>query len=302
MSESHIACPLVSVVIPFLNEVRFLKDAVESVFSQTYKNWEIVLVDDGSSDGSETIAEEYSNLYPEQVRLVWHSGRENKGLSASRNIGINNAKGTFIAFLDADDWWLPEKLTKQVAVFEAHERVSMICEASMYWSSWSDKNLDDVLIKIGAPGNVVYAPGELITHLYPLSKGAAPCPSGIVVRKDSILKLGGFEESFRGPFQLYEDQALLHKFYLNEYCFISSDCNNRYRQRIGSIVEKYAAGESYHMIRRYFLHWLNTYIEERNRGDQKLKKLIRKALRPYEPRTTIGSLIRSMIHKKSIAL
>ncbi|TVQ04201.1 MAG: glycosyltransferase family 2 protein [Balneolaceae bacterium] len=98
--------PLVSVVIPVYNGARYLGDALDSVFNQSYPLMEVIVVDDGSTDQSSMIAKGYPG-----VRYLYQS---NQGVSAARNSAINIAKGEFIAFLDADDIWKPEKLTRQM--------------------------------------------------------------------------------------------------------------------------------------------------------------------------------------------
>src|ERR1017187_6705495 len=108
--------PQVSVVIPFLNAQRFLEEAIESVFSQTFRSWELLLVDDGSRDSGTSIARRYSGQHPDQVRYFEHHEHRNRGLPASRNLGIRHAKGHYIAPLDSDDVWLPDKLKQQVAI------------------------------------------------------------------------------------------------------------------------------------------------------------------------------------------
>ncbi|MDA8430927.1 MAG: glycosyltransferase [Geobacteraceae bacterium] len=98
----------VSVVIPTYNRAGFLREAIESVLAQTYTNFEIIVVDDGSTDGTQELM---TSLY----RNVRYLRQENRGPAAARNNGINNAAGEFIAFLDSDDIWLPEMLSKQIA-------------------------------------------------------------------------------------------------------------------------------------------------------------------------------------------
>src|SRR6266508_1759684 len=97
--------PLVSVVIIFWNADRFLREAIESVFAQAHTKWELLLVDDGSTDRSTEIARTYAHRYPGTVHYFEHHDHQNRGMSASRNLGIRNAQGKYIAFLDADDVW-----------------------------------------------------------------------------------------------------------------------------------------------------------------------------------------------------
>src|SRR5215207_11709928 len=105
---------LVSSVMIFLNAEKFIEEAIESVFAQTYDNSELLLVDDGSTDDSTQIALRYAERDPEKVRYLEHPGHRNRGMSASRNLGVSHAEGEYVAFLDADDVWLPYKLQRQV--------------------------------------------------------------------------------------------------------------------------------------------------------------------------------------------
>src|SRR5690349_14319499 len=100
--------PSVSIIVIFLNAVQFIEEAIESVFGQSYDDWELLLVDDGSTDGSAEAAARYAEQWPDKVRYLTHAGRRNRGMSASRNLGIKQARGRYVAFLDADDVWLPQ--------------------------------------------------------------------------------------------------------------------------------------------------------------------------------------------------
>lgn len=101
--------PLVSVIIPVYNVLPYLREALDSVISQTYKNLEIIVVDDGSTDGSGEVCDEY--LSDPRV-IVIH--QENKGLSGARNIGLNRMTGEYVAFLDSDDAFMPEMIEKML--------------------------------------------------------------------------------------------------------------------------------------------------------------------------------------------
>ncbi|MCR5501560.1 MAG: glycosyltransferase family 2 protein [Lachnospiraceae bacterium] len=108
------ALPLVSIIIPVYNAERYLPDTIRSVKAQTYENWELLLVDDVSRDKSREVIGTF--LEDERIRLIALSG--NGGAAAARNRGIREASGSFIAFLDADDLWMPEKLEKQLSHME----------------------------------------------------------------------------------------------------------------------------------------------------------------------------------------
>ena len=98
---------LVTVIVIFLDEARFIQEAIDSVLVQSYPHWELLLIDDGSRDQSSGIARSIADQRPGKIRYLEHAGHQNLGMSASRNLGIRHAKGKYIAFLDADDVWSP---------------------------------------------------------------------------------------------------------------------------------------------------------------------------------------------------
>ena len=111
--------PKVSVIIPTYNNAQYLNDAIASVLNQTYTNYEIIVIDDGSSDHTSEIVEKYQD----KISYIY---QENQGVSAARNKGISLAKGEFIAFLDADDLFMAHKLEKQVEVFEQQPELGIV--------------------------------------------------------------------------------------------------------------------------------------------------------------------------------
>ena len=110
--------PVVSVVLSFFNEEDFLRGAFETVAAQTFPDWELLLVDDGSTDSSGAIAADLAEG-DARVTVVRHSGGLNSGLAASRNLGLTRARGRLLAYLDADDRWQADKLERQVAMLDA---------------------------------------------------------------------------------------------------------------------------------------------------------------------------------------
>ena len=120
----------VSIVTPFLNAERFLAESVESVLAQTRDDWELLLVDDGSSDRSRAIACAYAARYPDRIHVLSHPENRHRGASASRNVGTARAVGEYIAYLDADDVYLPGKLAHQVPLLDAHPEVGIVYAAT----------------------------------------------------------------------------------------------------------------------------------------------------------------------------
>lgn len=111
--------PLVSVIIPTYNHALYIVKAIESVLKQNYQPIEIVVVNDGSTDNTKEILSPYLS----KIKYIYQS---NNGLSAARNTGIKNATGEYIALLDADDKWLPKKLTKQMGLFLKNPKLDLV--------------------------------------------------------------------------------------------------------------------------------------------------------------------------------
>ncbi|WP_119681082.1 glycosyltransferase family 2 protein [Indioceanicola profundi] len=273
--------PLISVIIPFLNLERFLAEAVESVLAQSFQDWELILVDDGSSDGSTEIAKRYAERHPGRIRRVEHPGHANLGISASRNLGRRHARGRWIASLDGDDVWLAGKLAEQMEILSRHPEVGLVIGASRYWHGWTGRAEDaakDRVVAIGAPPDKVYAPPHLLELLYPLAGGAAPSMNTVLVRADVVDRVGGWENSFRVA---YEDQAFLTKIYLATPVYVSAACWDLYRQRPGSSMQVDLTGASYNLHRSRFLHWFEEYLRGRELTGTPVWRLTRRALRPY---------------------
>ena len=270
---------LISVIVPFYNVLAYLGEAIDSVFAQTYTNWEMLLVDDGSTDGSTALALEFARRYPDRIRYLQHPGGVNKGLPAARNLAVQAAKGTYLALLDADDRWLPAKLEAQMAIARAFPGVAMICGASKYWYSWADPQREDVVIQVGGQQDQVSKPPLAAVSLYPLGEGAAPCPCSILVKTTIARKYRGFEEGFTGPYQMYEDQAFFMKIYLQESIYISSVARDWYRQRPDSIMSQ--SSDHYHEIRYFFLRWLLRYLSQEALQLPAVEKKIKQAIWPY---------------------
>ena len=160
--------PLVSIIICFLNEENFLGEAIKSVLEQDYENWELFLIDDGSTDNSTSIALDFQKKFRGKIHYRDHHNHENKGLSASRNEGIRQSKGNLIAFLDADDIWLSIKLTEQVALFKENPSIGLLAEASSYWYNWDNDGMDKEVVHVGAISDKIYYTPYLNYQLYPL--------------------------------------------------------------------------------------------------------------------------------------
>ena len=263
--------PVVSVVIIVFNGERFLAEAIRSVFAQSCAAWELLLVDDGSSDGSTSIARHYADEYPERVRYLEHPGHANQGMSASRNLGIRSARGTYIGFLDADDVWFAHTLQEQVAILEAHPDAAMVYGPIQWWYSWTEKPEDralDYVEKLGVPAETLIQPPRLLPRFL---RNKAAVPSGMLVHREVIDQLGGFDDRFRGE---YEDQVFCTKICLNAPVFASGRCWYRYRQHPGSCVSTGQRNGATNAARLRFLDWLAAYLEEQKVQERSVRRAL----------------------------
>lgn len=264
------ATPVVSVIVIFLDERELLQEAIDTVVGQDFEDWELLLCDDGSTDGSTEIADRAAAA-DRRIRVLHHPDNENRGMSATRNLGLRHAVGEFVALLDADDVWVPHKLRRQVEIMRTHPQAAMVCGASEYWQSWATGDVvDDEIVPIGIAGGVLYPPPALSLGLYPLGTGAAPCPSDLLLRRSAAEAVGGFEEHFRGDRQLYEDQGFLAKFYLEHAVYVSDECLSRYRLRPDSCVATVTASGGVDGVRRYFLEWFAGHVDARPEADPRV--------------------------------
>lgn len=263
--------PAVSVVTAFFNAEPFLTEAIDSVLAQRWHDLELILVDDGSTDGSRAIAERYAAADP-RIRIVAHPGNVNRGLSASRNRGIAEARAARIAFIDADDRWPPNKLAEQLSIMNRHPEISLLAGAARYWRSWSSGT--DEVKPIGLVRDRVVAPPEALLTTYPLGQAEAPGTSGFLVSVEAIDRVGGFEEKFTG---MYEDQAFLAKVYLREPVFFSSRCWFDYRQHDRSMLATSLRLGEYPDVRKQFLDWFSAYLKESPPVDPRVARRMRQA-------------------------
>ena len=115
--------PKISILIPSYNAAHFLPISIESAISQTYQDFEIIIIDDGSKDNTKELVQSFIDKYPNKIHYI---SQENKGLSVARNVGIAQSKGDYLALLDADDKWMSCRLEEGVKVLDADNSVGLV--------------------------------------------------------------------------------------------------------------------------------------------------------------------------------
>ena len=292
--------PLVSVITIFLNGERFIREAIESILTQTMDSWELLLVDDGSTDRSTEIALWYEKEHPAKIKYFEHKGHRNLGMSASRQLGIAVAQGKYITFIDADDIWLPERLERHLKVFEMFPSAVMVCSPTLYWFNWQPGSNEwvgerDYVGHLFLPtGDLIYSTVSLPLFL---GTGNAPAPCSLTVPREILVRVGGFEHKFRG---LYEDQVAIFKMCLAGPIVAIEDVLDRYRQHRDSMCRRTGAVGLYPTEvqpgRKEFLDWLERYLTELSHPDQNLWEELRAQLWPYRhPRLAQADMLRRRV-------
>lgn len=180
--------PSVSVIIPAYNAAAFVQRAVDSVLAQTWRDLELLVVDDGSTDDTVKLLDGYGD----RLRLITQA---NGGPAAARNRGLQAARGDYVALLDADDWWEPGKLDAQVALLDASPEIGFCSTATRVVNSQGATVGDWSCSSPAAP-----LPEALFTN----SASIAGSTSGVLARRSLLLDAGGFDTSLHG----FEDPDL----------------------------------------------------------------------------------------------
>jgi glycosyltransferase involved in cell wall biosynthesis len=255
----------------FLDAERFLEEAVQSLCEQTLTDWELILVDDGSTDRSTLMARDLA-ARDDRIRYFDHPGHENRGMSASRNLGVAHATAPYIAFLDADDVWTPDKLADQVDVLESMPDVAMVVGAIRFWYSWDPEASKEDFVLLTVADERRIDPPEAALSLQPL--GQQPYAGmDLLVRRRVLEAVGGFEERFRAS---PEDQAFIMKVFLRYPIYISSRAWLHYRQHDASCTGR-MRGADFLRVRGDFLDWLGE--DDRRLGDPRVAAAVRRARR-----------------------
>jgi hypothetical protein len=286
--------PLVSAIIVFLNEADFLEEAIQSVIDQSYPHWELILVDDGSTDASSDIARRLASERPDRVRYVDHEDHENRGMSASRNAGVEAARGDYIAYLDGDDRWLPGKLSEHLDLLARHPQARLVYGPLTLWHSWTGDSEDvgrDELYGLESHGpdgdytmkaDRVIGPPELVAAFV---RHKDLIPAGATFQRSLFHEAGGAEEAFRTS---YEDAVVLVKMCLRASVYCTSTSSYLYRQHRQTrdrhshrALEPGEQRAQSHTARRRFLDWVEAYLTEQGRRDHEVWRSLRAAQRPY---------------------
>jgi glycosyltransferase involved in cell wall biosynthesis len=181
--------PLISIIIPVYNGERYLEETINSALNQTYSNWELIIIDDASTDKSPVIIKSYFKKHSKKIKPIKHL--KNKGCpAASKNSGLKIAKGKYIAFLDQDDLWLPQKLEMQIKEVEQSPKIGLVaCNASVL-----DQNKNEIIGNVWKTTKILQKQNltkRLLLGNFILTS------SCVLVRKEFFDRYGLLDEKFK---------------------------------------------------------------------------------------------------------
>ena len=281
----------VSIITPYRDGAQFLAQAIDSVIAQTAGCWELLLIDDRSSDGSAAIARDYAAREP-RIRLLDTSGSERSGAAAARNVGLAAAGGEYVAFLDADDLLLPGKLEQELGLAGRYPQAALICGAARWQRYGEEKAYWTDRVRHVATG--LHEPPALLDQLVLLRSDQVPCTCAVLARRDAVVGAGGFEESLA----LYEDQSLWVKLFARYPAYIGTHVTSVYRQHPGSTSARAERSGAYHRTRLHparaaFLDWIEGYLgsERESPSTQRALRLAQALLRRDPSKLSTGERI-----------
>ncbi len=211
--------PTISVVIPAHNSADTIRDCLDSVVSQTHQPKEIIIVDDASQDHTVACIEEWQRTSSHELSVICQ--KENGGPAAARNAGLKAATGEWIAFLDADDAWLPWRLEMQLAMLQQHPDTILLCGQTIGFSDTVTQQYAD---QANLPSPDVLTLPKMLSH-NPVAT------STVFVRRDILTELNGFDTAFRGP----EDYDLWLRMVAAGKCLYMPIALSKYRTTVGSL-------------------------------------------------------------------
>jgi glycosyltransferase involved in cell wall biosynthesis len=216
--------PKVSVVISFYNGADFIRETLASVVAQTLTDWELVLVDDGSTDESSAIAQDFARS-DGRARYVTHPGRANRGLANSRVLGSDCASGEYLLFLDHDDIIDRDALQRLSALLDEHPTAGAVFAATRFWA-WNPSGQSRKRIQSYRPLRTGLIPGRLFLRYLISSDEHHPHVCSTMYRLREFIVVRNSASTWHG---MYEDTALLMKLTVNHDIYLLDDAVSDYR-------------------------------------------------------------------------
>ncbi len=251
----------ISVIVPVYNQEKFLTETIESALHQTYKNLEIILINDGSNDRSARICD---NLSKKDERIRYYS-QDNRGVSFTRNRAIQLSQGAYIAPLDADDLWEPDYLIRHLEVFQKKPLIGIVycCQ----------KIIDEEGNEVGETRPKAYLPNEFLARM--LFRNDLGCPSTLLIRRECFNKHQYNEDMCHG--EDYDLNLRLAEDYIFEYLDLPLTYYRRHEGNVSNNLLAHRKAESIYLS-RYTSEMIRTIVEKTRLGLEEKKMLEGKIL------------------------
>ncbi len=244
--------PSISIITPVYNGSKYLGEAARCVLGQTLADWEWLLVDDASTDGSDALAKEIAAAHPDKVRYLEHPGRANHGQFGTRVFAARNARADVVAFLDQDDAWDHDYLAKHLSLWESLQAQGIYLSygPGHYWHP--DDTSKDYVQPMPAGTPKVFAPGELLNSYFDAWYADTPCPCCTLIRREVLTQV-----EHLGPLAkraAVEDQYLWWYVAARWPVSVHANAWAKYRQHADmSMVHFTRSPESFRLAERTFL-------------------------------------------------
>lgn len=295
--------PKISIVMIFLNAERFIADSIASVGMARRDDWELILVDDGSTDGSSALARAAAAGGGGRIRYVDHDRHANRGMAESRNRGLHEAQGDYVLYLDSDDILFADALDRLASPLDADPTIGLSCAATLFWN-WDPAMAGepDRMQTFGAWADRTMAGADLLAAMI-ADERLHPANCSTMIRRRAMLEVGGFDLAFRG---IYEDTSLMTALLIRQRVHVSRACVSAYRMHLTShchtaIGEGDYVADQPNAARGRYLDWARAYLAGQGALDARMARAIARANRSAAERPgAIARLANGLRHPRRI--
>lgn len=222
--------PRISVITPLYNGVKTLSETAESIFNQDYTDWEWIMYDDGSSDGTKETAMNIAERHREKVFYFEHKNNGNYGTSYTRNRAVEKSTGEIVAFIDQDDIWYKNRLSVQMSILEKISDCAMIWGPALYW--YKEREFKQPVGYRGKGLNSGLYKAPYFVEVFLSDLRGTPLPSASLLRRKNFDEVSGYEETIRGS----EDVVLWLKIAENSEIYYHDEILIKYRKHQDSTL------------------------------------------------------------------
>ncbi len=250
--------PKISIITTLFNGAKLFSETAESVIAQDYKDWEWILFDDGSSDGTQDIAKAIAAEHKDKIFYFEHQDNRNFGTAFTRNRAIERSCGDVISFIDQDDIWYINRLSYHLDIFDSLKDCAMIWSPALYW--YKERSFKQPVGEKGSGlKSGIYEPRQLVENFL-RDLRCTPLPSASMVRRKQFNEVKGFEESVKGS----EDIVLWIKLASKYSICYDDEIIVKYRKHFDSTLRQAALSGKMYEWNLVFYRWVIEFLKKNN--------------------------------------